>query len=164
VTVRNSSRTLGVALAICCAGVVAVNGAASTSAARQRIAIEERVGIATSKGTFRLIPLTRGAVKADSGTAKLAMKRRGPYVVNGQSVTTYDMLEELVGRRGTFAIRSSMRSTQAGGDYLIASGSWSVSPPGAKSYVGFRARGAASAVLDLLNVIRTRYEGYVIAP
>jgi hypothetical protein len=150
-------------------GVVlgAASGVAHASVAAkaigQRIAIEERASSKTSRGTFRLTPVTRGQVKAESGTIAFSVRPRGTSMVSGQRVTTYVVTDRLVGSRGTISLRIVMRSTDAGSGYVIASGPWSV-VQGTKAYKGARGGGRASAVVTFRRQISTRYEGSLTLP
>lgn len=155
---------LAVALLLVCSASLAAGGAAGLSAARQRIAIEERLVSGDSSGTFALIPLTAGSIKADSGTFKGSIEARPTVVVDGQRVTTYSGTETLTGKRGTLRIRSVTRTTDAGGEYVVGDGSWSLTTGGTKAYATLRASGASSGVVTPRKVIFTRHEGYVGAP
>ena len=111
-------------------------------------------------GTFKLIPLTPGSVKADNGTFTFSIKPRPSVLVSGQRVTTYGGADELTSKRGTLEIRSVTRSTEAGGEYLVGSGTWSAAG-GTKAYAGLRANGMGSSILTPRKVIFSRYEGFV---
>ena len=138
-------------------------GAAGTAATKQRIAIEERAVSDSPNGTFKLVPLTPGPIKADSGSAVFAVKRRGTVTVSGQRVATYVVKQTLTGKRGVIEVRAVTKSTDAGGGYLAGSGPWSISS-GTKAYAGLRGGGRQSGVLTPKKVIFTRYEGFVTVP
>jgi hypothetical protein len=150
---------LGTAAAV----VLTAAGAAGTAVTKQRIAIEERAVSDKPSGTFKLIPLTTGPIKPDSGSASFSLKRRGTSTASGQRVTTYAVKETLTGKRGVLEISAVTKSTDAGGGYLAGSGSWSVAG-GTKAYAGLRGGGGESGVLTPRKVIFTRYEGYVTLP
>ena len=154
---------LGAVIGIAAAAVLATAGAAGTAATKQRIAIEERAVSDSPTGTFKLLPLTTGPLKADSGTAAFLVKRRGTVTASGQRVTTYAVTETLTGKRGVIELRAVTKSTDAGGGYLAGSGPWSVTG-GTKAYDGLQGGGRESGVLTPRKVIFTRYEGYVTLP
>lgn len=149
--------------AFLCSTALGVTRATASEVARQTIAIEERSTAGSAKGTFKLIPLTPGSVKADAGTVTFSVQARPTVVVNGQRVTTYVNDEVLKGKRGVLTIRSVMRSTDGGGGFLVGTGTWSVTT-GTKAYKTLKARGGASGVVTSLKAISTRYEGYVATP
>lgn len=138
-------------------------GAASTAVTKQRVAIEERAVSDSPTGTFTLMPLTAGPIKADSGSVAFAVRRRGTVTVSGQRVATYTVKQTLTGKRGVIEIRAVTKSTDAGGGYLAGTGPWSVAA-GTKAYAGLRGGGRQSGVLTPKKVIFTRYEGFVTLP
>jgi hypothetical protein len=156
--------TLVIAAGAAGAAMLAASGSAGT-AAKQQIAIEERAVSREGelRGTFKLIPMTRGAVKADSGTYTFVVNSTPTVIVNGQRVTRYTSTATLKGKRGTLTIRTATRSTNSGGGYLIGAGPWFIKA-GTKSYAGLRGGGAGSAVLTPRGVVFGRYEGYVGNP
>ncbi len=151
------------AIGMTVAAVLATAGAAGTAATKQRIAIEERAVSDSPTGTFKLLPLTPGPVKADSGRATFSLKRGGTSTASGQRVATYAVTQTLTGKRGIIEIRAVTKSTDAGGGYLAGSGPWSITG-GTKAYNRLHGGGRQSGVLTPAKVIFTRYEGYVTLP
>jgi hypothetical protein len=150
------------AVASAAAAMVATAGSAA-SARRQQIAIEERAVSGKRRGTFRLLPLAPGPLKADSGTFTFTAKEEPAEEVDGQRVTTYTTIDVLKGKRGTLTVRSETKSTNSGAGYLVGSGPWTVTR-GTKAYAKARGGGAGSGVVTPRGAIYSRYEGYVSVP
>ena len=161
---RSSWRQVAAGAALVAAGAflsasVSV-GSARALANKQRIAIEEKSTLGTHGGTFRLIPLTPGPVKADSGTFTYTAQPLPTAIRNGQRVARYTGTDTLTGKRGTLYISNTTASTDAGGGYSVGTGTWSVG--GATgAYVGLNGRGRAAAVGTPGGLTISRYEGYV---
>jgi hypothetical protein len=152
---------VGPLLAIVAAAVLTAAGAAGTAAPKQRIAIEQRV--ANQAGTFKLIPLAPGPIKADSGKLFYTLKPGAVVTTLGQRATTYTVKQTLRGKRGVIQLTGVTKSTDAGSGYLSGSGTWSVAD-GTRAYAGLRGSGRESGVLTPAMVFFTRYEGYVTLP
>jgi hypothetical protein len=159
------ARRIALATVFCAAAtaVLTALGAGGTAATKQRIAIEERAVSDSPTGTFKLVPLTAGPIKADAGSAAFAVKRLGTVTTAGQRVSTYSVRQTLTGKRGVIEIRAVTKSTDAGGGYLAGAGPWSITA-GTKAYGGLRGGGRQSGVLTPKKVIFTRYEGFVTVP
>ena len=135
-------------------------GQARALAKKQRIAIEERVTLGAQRGTFRLIPLTPGPLKPDSGTLTYAAQQLPVIIRDGQRTARYKGIDALTGKRGTLRIPTTTASTNAGGGYSVGTGTWSFGR-GTGTYTGLSGRGRASVAAIPSGLIITRYEGYV---
>lgn len=132
---------------------------ARTHATKQRIAIEERITLGAQSGTFRLIPLTPGPLKADSGTLTYMAQQVPAVIRDGQRAARYKGTDVLAGKRGTLRIPNTTASTDAGGGYSVGTGTWSFGR-GTGTYAGLSGRGRASVAATPSGLIMTRYEGY----
>jgi len=145
------------------AAPLAVAGSVGTDSGKQRIAIEEKSTLGAPSGTFRLIPLTGGPLKADSGTFTFSATQTPTVVRDGQTVTTYRAVDTLKGKLGTLKIPSVSNVSAAGGGFFALGGPWSVGS-GSGAYAGLRGGGRGSGVGTPKGVALTRYEGYLVAP
>jgi hypothetical protein len=156
--------TIAAALSTACTDQADSAGASSTPStgaptAKQRIAIEERWQDGTV-GTFKLIPLSKGPVKADSGTFTFPAAVSTVTIKDGQTVTTYNGTDTLDGRNGTLTIPNIQRFTDVGSSYQTGAGAWSISD-GTGSYRRLHGGGGGSTVATPDGIVLTRYEGYV---
>jgi len=137
-------------------GVVAsVSSAAtdSTSAPvnKQRIAIEGVFGWTTLKGTFKLVPLTPGPLKADSGTFIARGEFKRETIRNGQRVTVYTSSDSHTGKNGSFTMTQRLEQVTVGGPlaggarYRILTGTWTL-VGGTGAYEGVTGQGAYAAI------------------
>jgi hypothetical protein len=137
-------------------------GSAAVSSAPdgQRVAIEERWRVDSPTGTFRLIPLTPGPLKADHGTFTFPETPGEGIIRGGQSVTVYRGVDTLTGVRGTLTVPNLSDAADAGGSFQVGATTWSV---GAATgvYAGLRGGGHGSLVATPDGLVLTRYEGYV---
>ena len=138
-------------------------GAAGSTSKKQRIAIEEKVTTTAlaGSGTFTLTPLTPGPLKADSGTFTYTGGSQGQVLRNGQSVTRYSGVDVLKGKHGTLRIPNSTATVDAGGNYRVGTGTWSLSG-GSGAYASLRGGGRGAVGGPPQGTVFTRYEGYVI--
>ena len=159
------SRTRIVGALVCLLGVLLTlvlvsAGAAGPVVKKQRIAIEERSSVGASSGTFTLIPLTPGPVKADSGTFTFSATEKPTVIRDGQRVTTYVGVDQLRGKHGTLRIPNVTSATDAASGYSAGTVTWSLSR-GTGVYSGLSGGGRGAGVLTPQGAISTRYEGYV---
>ena len=145
--------------AISLSSALVSSGTAGPLVKKQRIAIEERVAHGARSGTFTLIPLTPGPLKADSGTFTFSVTTEPTIIRNGQSITTYKGVDELKGKRGTLRIPNVTAATAAGGGYGAGTATWSIRS-GTGAYAGLKGSGRG-AVVGTPEADLTRYEGYV---
>jgi hypothetical protein len=157
---RETTAGVAVLVAVVFLPVSASAGQARALVKKQRIAIEERIAPAAQSGTFRLIPLTPGAVKADSGTLTYTAQQLPTVMPDGQRTARYKGIDTLSGKRGTLRISNATASTDAGGGYSVGTGTWSLGH-GTNKYTGLIGNGRASVAGTPSGLIITRYEGYV---
>lgn len=162
--VRSSRRQAAAGTAVLVA-VVLLSASASVGQARafakqQRIAIEERITLGAQGGTFRLIPLTPGPFKADSGTLNYTAQQLPTVIRDGQRTTRYKGTDTLTGKRGTLSIANTTAVTDAGGGYSVGTGTWSLGRS-TGTYAGLTGGGRAAVAGTPRGLITTRYEGYV---
>ena len=116
-------------------GVVATVSSAATDATsapvnKQRIAVEGVYSVVTSKGTFKLIPLTPGPLKADSGTFLGSGVVKPEIIRNGQGVTVITGSDSYAGKNGSFTMIERLEEVTVGGPlaggarYRILTGTW----------------------------------------
>ena len=91
-----------VLVALIAAVPLASVAAAGPGAAKQRVAISAKN---LSTGQFVLTPLQSGALKRDSGAARIDFSEAGQALRQGQSVSLYDTTFTYKGKRGTLTIR-----------------------------------------------------------
>jgi hypothetical protein len=159
--VRFSRKPLAGALAL--VGALALSwmlaAAGAAVQAKQRIAIEERGG--ESAGTFVLIPLTPGLLKADSGTWMFTGATQLPTVIrNGQQVTRYRGGDAFTGKHGSFRLPVMSFVVNAGGGYQVGTQIWSFRN-GTGVYAGMRGGGAGAFVAPPSGRGGDRFEGYL---
>ena len=123
---------------------------------KQRIAIEGVFNGTTAKGTFKLVPLTPGPLKADSGTF-VGMGRVEPETIrNGQRVTVWTGSDSYTGKNGSFTTTQRLEQVTVGGPlaggarYRIQTGTWTF-VGGTGAYEGVTGQGAYA------NIIFPRY-------
>src|SRR3954454_5341468 len=78
----------------------------------------------TGAGTWRLVPLTKGPLKADSGTISGSGKIVGRSLRNGQRVTLIEGGDTLLGKRGSFGISQNVTSTEVAPGISADIGTW----------------------------------------
>ena len=138
-------------------GVVAsVSSAAtdSTSAPvnKQRIAVEGVLSTGTCKGTFKLVPLTPGPLKADSGTFVAQGESKGEIIRNGQRVAVFTSSDSHTGKNGSFTMTQRLEGVTVGGPlaggarYRILTGTWTL-VGGTGAYEGVTGQGAYAAII-----------------
>jgi hypothetical protein len=132
--------------------------------AKQRIAIEEKATVEFGgSGTFKLIPLTGGPVKADAGTLTFTGAFRGIRIQGGQEVKTYAGVDTLKGKHGTLRIKATNTKTDSGFGYSGGVSTWSIAE-GTGAYGGLTGGGRGTVVGTPSLTVIGRYEGYVTAP
>ncbi|HSF61144.1 MAG TPA: hypothetical protein VLA69_05575 [Gaiellaceae bacterium] len=105
--------------------------AAAPDAAKQRVAISAKN---LSNGQFVLTPLQSGALKPDSGSARIVYSNAGGAMRQGQSISLYDTTFTYKGRRGTLTIQERIEwvdvsnENARGFDFRpgVAFGTWKV--------------------------------------
>jgi hypothetical protein len=100
--------------------------AAGSQATKQRVAITMHAGAATPVSPFALTPLQAGRVKSDSGKQTGALPPERVIMRGGQSVSIYEGVTTLKGRRGNLVIRYRDEYVDAGNGYHVGTGTWRV--------------------------------------
>ena len=119
--------------------------------------------LGASGGTFRLIPLTPGPLKEDSGTFTFSATQRPTVIRDGQTVTTYKGVDMLKGKLGTLRIPGVNTSLDAGGGFQAGTSTWSVAD-GTGAYADLRGGGRGAVVGTPKGIVLGRNEGYVSTP
>jgi hypothetical protein len=154
-------RWIAGALVLLASSALVVAGASGQATKRQRIAIEEN---GDRSGTFKLIPLTPGPVKADSGAWTFAGATQSSSVIrNGQALTRFKGADQFKGRNGTFRIPTVSLVMDAGGGFAAGTQTWSLRN-GTGAYAGVRGGGAGVFVSTPRGGGSDRFEGYVTVP
>lgn len=155
--------------AVLIAAVVSITlvGVASggPTATKQRVAIDGKFDINAESGTFKIILLTAGALKADSGKFTGTGNIGSPVVrKNGQEVTTITGTDAYAGAKGTLNVAQRLDSVAAGRGYGVVTGTWVVAS-GTGAYEGYTGGGTFSAVeLPSGAALFFREEGYLTKP
>ena len=153
---------IGLIAAVIAVTLVGVASGGST-ATKQRVAIDGRFNN-NNAGTFRIIPLTTGALKADSGKFTGTGNVGNSSVrKNGQEVTVITGSDAYAGAKGTLNVAQRLESVAAGRDHGVITGTWVVvSSTGA--YEGYTGGGTFSAVELPSGALLFREEGYITKP
>jgi hypothetical protein len=142
-----------------CAITTATSAATASTRApvkKQRVVIEGLFNIGSGTGTFKLVPMTAGPLKADSGTFADVQASGGglppPVIRNGQSVTVIKGSDAHTGKRGRFTVSERLALVGAGpgladgSRYGVVTGSWSLTG-NSGVYDGVVGGGAYAAVV-----------------
>jgi hypothetical protein len=100
--------------------------ATSSRATKQRVAITMHAGAATPVSPFVLTPLQAGRLKSDSGKQIGALPPERVVMREGQSVSIYEGVTTLKGRRGSLVVRYRDEYVDAGNGYQVGTGTWKV--------------------------------------
>jgi hypothetical protein len=134
--------------------------AARTDAAKQRVAITSQAGRTTPVSPFVLTPLEGGPLKRDSGTATGALPPERVVIRNGQSISVYDGVSTLRGKRGSLAMRYHSEYVDAGNGYHVGTGTWKV-VRGTGQYAGISGGGRSGDVWLERGPWSSRNEGFL---
>ena len=137
-------------------GVVATVSSAATDATsapvnKQRVAVEGVFSWLTGKGTFKLVPLTPGPIKADSGTFLGTGSFRPEIIRNGQGVSVFNGADSFVGKDGSFTLIERLEAVKVGGPlaggarYRIVTGTWRLAG-GTGAYENVTGQGAYASI------------------
>jgi hypothetical protein len=141
---------------------VASGGAAAT---KQRVAIDGKWNHSTGTGTFKLVALSGGALKGESG--KFTGGGQGPRSVvrkNGQEVRFIKAVDTYTGANGTLTVSQRIEIVSAGRGYAINTGTWRV-VSGTGAYKGYGGGGTfAAAAPPPGTALFFREEGYLTKP
>ena len=165
-TATTSALAVALALFMACGGVA--TAARDTAVKKQRIAIEGTFNSGAAKGSFKLIPLTPGPLKKDSGRFQTAFVgapgNEISFIRNGQQITTASGggRDRMTGKNGTFSLAPiNLEGVSAGGTYTVFTARWTFES-GTGVYEGLGGGGAVVFV-TLPGHDTFRYEGYVRA-
>ena len=134
--------------------------AAGPDAAKQRVAITSQAGTTTPVSPFVLTPLEAGPLKRDSGTATGALPPERVVLRGGQSVSVYDGVSTLRGKRGTLVMRYHSEYVDAGNGYHVGTGTWKV-VRGTGQYAGIVGGGRSGDVWLERGPWSSRNEGFL---
>jgi hypothetical protein len=134
--------------------------AARPDAAKQRVAITSQAGTTTPVSPFVLIPLEAGSLKRDSGTATGALPPERVVLRGGQSVSVYDGVSTLRGKRGNLVMRYHSEYVDAGNGYHVGTGTWKV-VRGTGHYAGISGGGRSGDVWLERGPWSSRNEGFL---
>jgi len=109
------------------------------------VAITSQAGTTTPVSPFVLTPLETGLLKRDSGTATGALPPERVVIREGQSVSVYDGVSTLRGKRGTLVMRYHSEYVDAGNGYHVGTGTWKV-VRGTGQYAGIAGGGRSGDV------------------
>lgn len=137
------------ALVVLLAGVSAVVllsvASAGSQATKQRISFLQVFDPTTESGSWKLVPLSPGPLKADSGGQKGGGKVGAQTLRNGQRVLPIVGSDKMTGKRGTLVISQSLVSTGVGRRYTADIGTWKV-VSGTGAYEGMTGGGRFAGV------------------
>ena len=154
------------AVAVTLVGVTLVAVASGGAAAsKQRVAIDGKFILGSETGTFKLISLSGGALKADSGAFTGSGNLSQPVVrKNGQEVTLISGTDTYTGKNGTLIVAQRVEGVAAGRGYSIDTGTWKV-VSGTGAYAGYTGGGTFAAAATPSNLaLFFREEGYLVKP
>lgn len=123
ITIRHTT-ALVVLLACVSAFVLLSVASAGSNATKQRISFLQTFDPATGAGSWKLIPLSPGPLKADSGTQKGYGTASAEALRNGQRVIPIVGSDNMSGKRGTLVISQRLVSTAVGSRYTADIGTW----------------------------------------
>ena len=109
------------------------------------MAITSQAGTTTPVSPFVLTLLETGLLKRDSGTATGALPPERVVIREGQSVSVYDGVSTLRGKRGTLVMRYHSEYVDAGNGYHVGTGTWKV-VRGIGQYAGIAGGGRSGDV------------------
>jgi len=109
------------------------------------VAITSQAGTTTPVSPFVLTLLETGLLKRDSGTATGALPPERVVIREGQSVSVYDGVSTLRGKRGTLVMRYHSEYVDAGNGYHVGTGTWKV-VRGTGQYAGIAGGGRSGDV------------------
>ena len=151
--------TAGLTLAIVIMATVASVAAAEPQANRQRMAFEMR----KATYSFVMLPLTSGALKRDGGPATYGPWSSRTVLRDGQEAEINELDVTLAGKRGTLVIHLRNEWIDAGSEWAIGEGRWTV-VRGTGAYRQLAGGGRVAAVWDPADQSRPRtwrWEGYL---
>ena len=154
-------RWLALAVPVVAAVTVVAVAAGGSTAAKQRVAIDGK-SKPSFDGTFTFVPLTAGALKADSGKSSGSTAEPGPTIVrsNGQSANRYGGQWSYAGANGTLNVSARLVAVAAGRNHNVITGTWKVLGS-TGVYDGYKGGGTYVAVELPSGAWLFREEGYL---
>ena len=149
--------------AISLAGVTLVGVASGgATATKQRVAIDGKFSPNEEKGTFKLIALSGGTLKGESGTLTGQGRIAAPVVrKNGQEFTAVTGSDTYKSASGTLTVSQRIEIVEAGRGYYVNTGTWKV-VSGTGAYEGYVGGGTfVAAEPPNGGVLFFREEGYL---
>ena len=142
ITIRRTT-----ALAVLLAGASAVSlsvASAGSNATKQCVSFVGSFDVGKGSGSWKLIPLSPGPLKPDSGKLKGDGSLGEKLVMNGQRVTPIIGSDSMTGKRGTLVINQNIDSTDVGGGFTADVGTWTIIS-GTGAYKGVKGGGRFAA-------------------
>lgn len=151
-------RAVLIVVAVAVTLVAAASG--GSFAAKQRMAIDGKFSPSTGSGTFKIVPLTSGALKADSGAFTGTGTISKAVIRGGQTVTVIVGTDSYVGAKGTLNVSQRLVSVAAGRNHNVVTGAWKV-VSGTGAYEGYEGGGTFAAAQIPSGPLLFREEGNV---
>jgi hypothetical protein len=123
----------------------------------------QRIGLQSATGGFTLSPLSAGPIKRDHGSVAWGTLAQHDIRRHGQAINVNDLNATLLGARGSLLIRLHIEWTDAGHDFVIGQGRWTILR-GTGAYKGLTGGGFGSSVMPPRGDGSWRDEGLVASP
>jgi hypothetical protein len=149
------SKLTAVAALAAAAATLAAVAAAEPVAAKQRVAIQEK-----AQASFVLTPLTPGAIKRDTGSARFCCWTERHIVRDGQAIDINDPEMTLTLKRGTLVIRNRIGFVDIPDGWAVFTGTWKVIR-GTGDYAGLSGGGRRAGVMLPNGSVKSRFEGFL---
>ena len=152
-------KLIAVATFAATAALLAAVAGAGPSTTKQRVEIQWRDS-AAGKNSFVLLPLSRGAIKRDSGTVEFCCWTVRSVIRDGQNVDINNPQMTLNGKNGTLVTRNQIGFVDLPDNWAVATGTWKVIR-GTGAYAGLAGggRGASAGVADGSG--KAQFQGYL---
>ncbi len=151
------TRLAAVATLAATAAILAAVAAAGPVAAKQHVAIQVKDGT-----SFVLTPLTRGAIKPDSGGAQFCCWTERDTMQNGQPVAINNPQMTLIGKQGTIVARNEIGWIDVPNGLSLFTGTWKV-VRGTGVYAGLAGGGHGAGVTLASGDTESQFDGYLRA-
>jgi hypothetical protein len=137
------------------AGTLATVASAGPVAAKQRISIDVQ-----GQGSFRLTPLTSGAIKPDTGKATFCCWTQRPIMREGQRIDINNPRMTLTGKRGTLVVRNQIGFIDIPDGWAVFTGTWKVIR-GTGDYAGLTGGGRGAGVSQIGSAGKSEFDGFL---
>ena len=119
-------RTTALVLLLACASAVLLLSVASAGpkGKKQCVSFLMNFNPSTETATWRLVPLTAGPLKSDSGSSTGGGSIGDVLLSNGQRVTPINGSDMMTGKHGTLLVSQKLVSTNVGNQYSADIGTW----------------------------------------